>query len=121
MQIIILILDGISLTAVALIMVPFIQANKILGSNGFDLKRVSLLEKDMQTTSGIRPAGEKLSKFVLARDDVKKRPDFFMRVCFQEVDKASQKALQISKKNWHPPQCRLWLWTQPISRQLLLD
>ena len=67
-------------------MVPFIQANKILRSNGFDLKRVSLLEKDMQTTSGIRSAGEKLSKFILARGDVKKRPYFVMRACFQKVD-----------------------------------
>ena len=92
-KIMILVVDGVSLTTVASIMDPFMHANKILGRDRFDLERVSLLEQDPLTPVGIRLACEKTSNCVLAHGDVKNRPDFVMLACGQEVDKTSQKAL----------------------------
>ena len=40
-KIMILVVDGVSLTTVASIMDPFMHANKILGRDRFDLERVS--------------------------------------------------------------------------------
>ncbi|MGB2084639.1 MAG: hypothetical protein ACPHVO_09490, partial [Paracoccaceae bacterium] len=57
-KIMILVVDGVSLTTVASIMDPFMHANKILGRDRFDLERVSLLEHDPLTTAGVRLACE---------------------------------------------------------------
>lgn len=82
-RVMVLVADGVSLTALSSTLEPFQHANAILGRDRFELQLVSLRDKDPITMAGISVSCHASSCEVLEHGDIIRRPDQVILCCGQ--------------------------------------
>ena len=77
-RVIILVVDGVSLTTVSTALEPFQQVNSMLGEDRFHIQLVSLSSTDPMTSAGIPIPCHLTSTDVLAKLKLQNRPDLLI-------------------------------------------
>ena len=80
-RVIILVVDGVSLTTVSTALEPFQQVNSMLGEDRFHIQLVSLSSTDPMTSAGIPIPCHLTSTDVLAKLKLQNRPDLLILCC----------------------------------------
>ncbi|WP_371229804.1 GlxA family transcriptional regulator [Roseovarius sp. 2305UL8-3] len=93
-RVMLLLVDGVSLTTVSSTLEPFQLANRYMRRIAFDVQLVSLDGRDPTTQAGIPIPCQAASGDVLGACDMSGRPDLVILCCGQSVDGPSQTLLQ---------------------------
>lgn len=80
-RVIILVVDGVSLTTVSTALEPFQQVNSMLGEDRFHIQLVSLSSTDPMTSAGIPIPCHLTTTDVLAKLKLQNRPDLLILCC----------------------------------------
>lgn len=93
-RVMMVLVDGVSLTTVSSTLEPFQQANICMNQSRFEIQLVSLGGKNPTTRSGIPIPCQAASDDVLKHYDVADRPDLVILCCGLTMEAASQALLQ---------------------------
>lgn len=89
-RVMILVVDGVSLTTVSTALEPFQQVNTMLGEDRFHIQLVSLESTDPMTSAGIPIPCHLTSTDVLAKLNLQNRPDLLILCCGQMTPPINQ-------------------------------
>ena len=89
-RVMILVVDGVSLTTVSTTLEPFQQVNTMLGEGRFHIQLVSLESTDPMTSAGIPIPCHLTSTDVLAKLNLQNRPDLLILCCGQMTPPINQ-------------------------------
>jgi transcriptional regulator GlxA family with amidase domain len=89
-RVMILVVDGVSLTTVSTALEPFQQVNTMLGEGRFHIQLVSLESTDPMTSAGIPIPCHLTSTDVLAKLNLQNRPDLLILCCGQMTPPINQ-------------------------------
>jgi transcriptional regulator GlxA family with amidase domain len=89
-RVMILVVDGVSLTTVSTALEPFQQVNTMLGEDRFHIQLVSLESTDPMTSAGVPIPCHLTSTDVLAKLNLQNRPDLLILCCGQMTPPINQ-------------------------------
>lgn len=89
-RVMILVVDGVSLTTVSTALEPFQQVNTMLGEDRFHIQLVSLKSTNPMTSAGIPIPCHLTSTDVLAKLNLQNRPDLLILCCGQVTSPTNQ-------------------------------
>jgi transcriptional regulator GlxA family with amidase domain len=89
-RVMILVVDGVSLTTVSTALEPFQQVNTMLGEGRFHIQLVSLESTDPMTSAGVPIPCHLTSTDVLAKLNLQNRPDLLILCCGQMTPPINQ-------------------------------
>ncbi len=93
-KVMILVLDGVSLTTVSVTLEPFQHANALFEEEKFEIQLISLVDSDPVTSAGIPIPCHDTSATILQTFGQRDRPDLLILCCGQMLRPADQSSTQ---------------------------